>query len=274
MSFSVTGAHTVSGTVTTGANGEARFCWTGANVGADAITASVGQLSDTAAKTWVARPSTSRVFLVLDEDARGRGRPLWTASPGDALTLESGGAGDEGWFAPTCIPRKWLTGSGDECLEGADRDRALDNFAGLNGGPAVPRGSRLDKVPAVMPLRALGLVSLVDKEVCGVTVGSDIGVNYDSSALPFTSASLQAPARGAVAFRVDAVTSARGSSSSLPLVSVTVLDPASCGDWQLFNAPVPRSSSEPQDTRAEAPAGVGEKAYRQLKTWLARPTFF
>jgi hypothetical protein len=270
--FAVTGAHTTGDTVATGANGEARFCYPGTAAGEDVVTASVGEIRDTAAKTWT-QPSVKRVFLVLDEDGRRKGKPL-ASKPGDKLTLGTGQTGDEGWFAPTCIPRKWLGGSGDDCLEGQERDTAIDNVSGLNGAAAVPRGSRLDKVPAVMPLRALGLSMLVGKEVCAVSSSSDLSVNYDSSSFPFTSANLQGTARGLLAFRVEAVVTGRGSSSSLPQVTVTVLDPAGCGDWELYNAPVPRSSSEPEDMRPDRPAGVGGKGYLQARVWLSKGLFF
>ena len=69
VAFSVTGAHTVSGTVATGADGTARFCWTGTAVGDDAITASAGQASDTAAKTWVLEPARAATLVLAPKTA-------------------------------------------------------------------------------------------------------------------------------------------------------------------------------------------------------------
>ncbi len=277
VAFAVTGTHTIGGTGTTNGSGQAQFCYTGTSPGPDTITATVGSLTATAAKTWTQPPSAEgTVYLVLDEETRGKGKPLWAAvRPGDKLTVASGQTGDEGWFAPTCIPRKWLgSGSSNECLEGAERATAIDNVTGRRGKGAIPKDSRLDKVPAVMPLRALGLTSLVGRDVCATVYDSDVSLNYDSTRFPFTSANLQGKTHGLVAFRVDAVTNAKASSSTLPEVTVTILDPSACGGWLLFNAPVPRSSSEPSDTRADKPAGVGSKGYLQLRTWPLRELFF
>ena len=54
VDFSVTGANTASGFANTDTSGLAQFCYTGTNAGNDAIVASVGTISDTAAKTWTA----------------------------------------------------------------------------------------------------------------------------------------------------------------------------------------------------------------------------
>ena len=53
VDFVVTGANPTSGSVNTGADGKARFCYTGTNEGDDSITGSVGALSDEVDKTWV-----------------------------------------------------------------------------------------------------------------------------------------------------------------------------------------------------------------------------
>jgi uncharacterized repeat protein (TIGR01451 family) len=52
VDFKVTGANTAAGFANTGADGKAKFCYTGEQEGTDTITASVGKLSDTASKTW------------------------------------------------------------------------------------------------------------------------------------------------------------------------------------------------------------------------------
>lgn len=52
VDFAVTGTHTMGGFTFSDALGKAEFCYTGNTVGTDAITASVGNLSDTAAKIW------------------------------------------------------------------------------------------------------------------------------------------------------------------------------------------------------------------------------
>lgn len=52
VDFSVTGAHTTGGFAFSDAAGEAEFCYTGTTAGMDTITATVGNLSATATKTW------------------------------------------------------------------------------------------------------------------------------------------------------------------------------------------------------------------------------
>ena len=52
VDFAVTGTHTMGDFKFSDALGKAEFCYTGNTVGTDAITASVGNLSDTAAKIW------------------------------------------------------------------------------------------------------------------------------------------------------------------------------------------------------------------------------
>jgi uncharacterized repeat protein (TIGR01451 family) len=56
VSFSVTGANSTSGTQTTGGDGTAQFCYVGTNTGNDTVKASVGELSDTATRTWTEAP--------------------------------------------------------------------------------------------------------------------------------------------------------------------------------------------------------------------------
>jgi hypothetical protein len=87
------------------------------------------------------------------------------------ITVRTGQTGDEGWLAPTCIPRKWLNSStsstANSCLEGAERATGINNyffsgqtpFGGAPSSWAIPQ-NRLDKIPHVIPLRARGLVSL------------------------------------------------------------------------------------------------------------------
>jgi hypothetical protein len=54
VDFSVEGAHTVLGFSNTDANGQAPFCYQGTVAGTDTITASQGNLTDTASKLWEA----------------------------------------------------------------------------------------------------------------------------------------------------------------------------------------------------------------------------
>lgn len=137
-----------------------------------------------------------------------------------------------------------------------------------------PAQSRLDKIPAVMPLRARGLVSLEGHTVCAVVYDSDISVNYNRSTFPFTDANLQGETLGIVAFRVDEVRRLRNfSSSTLPEVQLTILDTGVCGARSLFDAPVPRSSSVPNDIDPANLAGLGSNGYRQFLTLPGEPLF-
>jgi hypothetical protein len=57
VDFVVTGANPNTGAVNTDAAGLAQFCYTGANAGADTITAAVGTVSDTATQQWSGTPT-------------------------------------------------------------------------------------------------------------------------------------------------------------------------------------------------------------------------
>jgi uncharacterized repeat protein (TIGR01451 family) len=220
-----------------------------------------------------------RAVLRYFADARNFGR---------TITVRTGQTGDEGWFAPNCIPRRWLSSavsvSDDRCMERPDRDAGLRNFF-FSGqkplGTATPNSwalpqSRLDKIPHVMPLRARGLVSLTGRNVCAVVYDSDISINYDHDKPIGVNGNLQGATLGIAAFRVNQVRTLNNfSSSTLPEVQITVLDAAAtCTNFQLFNAPVPNSSSVPNDRRVESLAGTGSNGYRSIFWNPAYPVFF
>jgi hypothetical protein len=185
------------------------------------------------------------------------------------ITVKTGQTGDEGWFAPNCIPQKWISGKSNTCLEaGTDRSMAINHYFGANALAAIPAQNRLDKIPAVIPLRARGLVSLIGQTVCGVVYDSDISINYDRSTFPFTTGNLQGETLGIVAFKVNEVRKLNGfSSSTLPEVQLTILDTSVCGNWFLFNAPVPKSSSVPNDID---PQDLSTN-YRNSTSFMTRP---
>jgi hypothetical protein len=87
---------------------------------------------------------------------------------------------------------------------------------------------------------------------------------------------LQGANYGIAAFQVDQVRTLNNfSSSTLPEVQITVLTPATtCGSFELFNAPVPNSSSVPNDRVVENLAGTGSNGYLRLKVFPDPPTFF
>jgi hypothetical protein len=79
------------------------------------------------------------------------------------------------------------------------------------------------------------------------------------------SANLQGATLGVVAFEVKAVRRLRGfSSSTLPEVQLTIRSTSGCGTWTLLNAPVPRSSSVPNDIDPANLVGTGSSGYRVL----------
>ena len=176
---------------------------------------------------------------------------FFSSRVGQNVALLSGQTGDEGWFAISCVPRRWLQGdSGDECLSGAERAQAMNAFR----TGAVSQDA-LDEVPDVRPLRALGLTELEGQAVCAVVYDSDVSVNYEDSS-PFTLGDLQGATYGIVAFTVlDTVQLAEFSSSSLPEVQVRIEDASQvCSGLTLFDAPIPPSSSEPEDIDPAAPS--------------------
>jgi uncharacterized repeat protein (TIGR01451 family) len=196
------------------------------------------------------------------------------------ITVRTGQTGDEGWFAPHCIPRKWLgssaSSSSNECLSGADRTIGIHNyffsgktpFTGAPGSWNIPQ-SRLDKIPHVRPLRALGLQTLVGKDVCALVYDSDISINYDHGTPLGVNGNLQGATLGIAAFHVISVHTLNNfSSSTLPQVRIRVLNPAAaCTNFQLYNAPVPNSSSVPNDRVVPSVFNyTGSNSYRSIAT--------
>lgn len=172
---------------------------------------------------------------------------------GQTITIKSGETGDEGWFAPSCIPAKWISSyssTDNTCLTGSEQQAAISNYLGLNGTGFIPSQQRLDKIPHVRPLRALGLNKLVGKIVYAVVYDSDISINYDHNTSLGVNGNLQGETLGVVAFRVNEIRTLNNfSSSTLPEVQITILDASSFANsnFMLLNAPVPASSSVPND---------------------------
>ena len=175
---------------------------------------------------------------------------------GNTITIMSGETGDEGWFAPNCIPAKWISSYNFEdntCLMGSEQQTAIRNYLGLNGISYIPSQERLDKIPDVRPLRALGLNRLIGKIVYAVVYDSDISINYDHGTPLGVNGNLQGETLGIVAFRVNEVRTLDGfSSSTLPEVQITIMAAStySNSNFALLNAPIPMSSSVPNDRYA------------------------
>ncbi len=161
---------------------------------------------------------------------------------GKEIELYTGQVGDEGWHAPRTIPGSWLSTG--------PTDNSLMNYLlpgpGLGGGED-DREVLLDEIPDVIPLRATGLAMLSGKTVFAVVYDSDISTNYSP-----IKANLQGANLGIVAFEILEVRArSNGSDADLPVVTIRILDADDIvnGPFLLFeNAPVPESSSEPEDT--------------------------
>lgn len=169
---------------------------------------------------------------------------------GKTIDLYTGQVGDEAWFALTAVPNTWInagpTGNGTE------------NFLAPGPGLGAPnidddREVLLDEIKGITPLRATGLKMLEGKKVLAVVYDSDISINYSP-----LEGNLKGDNLGVVAFEVlDVRKRENSSSSSLPIVSIRILDSDEVSKWKkvLFsNPPVPQSSSEPFDITPPASA--------------------
>ena len=177
----------------------------------------------------------------------------WAEHEGEVIALMTGQTGDEGWFAPNCVPLKWILTNNrnnntcaDPATMSAQFTQALANF--LAG--AVPQ-NRLDKINDVRPLRALGIEMLEGQTVCAVVYDSDISINYRDRA-PFQVGNLQGATLGVVAFTVldNGVNQMNQfSSSTLPEAQIRIEDASQfcVAPLELFGAPIPKSSSVPND---------------------------
>jgi hypothetical protein len=165
----------------------------------------------------------------------------FAANVGRTDSLYAGETGDEGFHVLKQIPAAWRTAG--------PTTNGARNFLQAGPGLGTPDAfgnpeTLLDKIAGVTPLRATGLAMLRGQSVCAVVMKSNVDINY----LPLEG-SLKGDTRGIAAFEIVTVTRRRnGSSTSLPVVGIRILDAAQtcAGQLQLFvNAPSPRSSSDP-----------------------------
>lgn len=162
---------------------------------------------------------------------------------GQAIDLNSGEVGDEAWFALTSIPNTWINAG--------PTDIGTENFLAPGPGLGAPnidndREVLLGDIKGVTPLRATGLKMLEGKKIIAVVYDSDISINYSP-----LKGNLKGENLGVVAFEVVSVKKREdGSSSSLPIITIKILDVEAVKNWKkvLFsNPPTPQSSSEPFD---------------------------
>lgn len=196
----------------------------------------------------IAQATEPAVFLVIDEDSIDNGNPpnrftarqvnddiaeigvraqlrYFAANVGKRITLQTGQIGDEGWFELRTPPASWEPAGGLAAFIGdpAAPPKKPPPAHGVGPGLGAPdangdREALLDKVPDVTPLHAADLDKLIGRSVCAVVYDSDVSINYG----PLTG-SLKGANLGTVAFRVESVGSASGS-SSLPAVAVVIED--------------------------------------------------
>ncbi|WP_037321836.1 hypothetical protein [Salegentibacter sp. Hel_I_6] len=208
-------------------------------------------------------PDALAVFILIDEESIDNGNEpndfsesdvndnisevgqrqvleFFNTNPGEEITLYTGQTGDEGWFALTGILASWY--------DDGPTESGARNF--LQAGPGLGQNESddlLDEVPDVVPLRATGLSMLTGQTIIAVVFDSDISINYDP-----IEGNLQGENLGLVAFEVLSVAErTAGSSSDLPSVNIRILDleDVEALELHLFtNAPIPESSSEPEDT--------------------------
>lgn len=162
---------------------------------------------------------------------------------GKTIDLYTGEVGDEGWFALKNIPASWKTTG----PSGSGSRNFLTPGPGLGAtGSGIDQEAYLDNIPEVTPLRATALSMLTNQTVLAVVFDSGISINYS----PLTG-SLKGANLGLVAIKVLSVTQrTNGSSSSLPKISIRILNVSDVSNFDLFlfsNAPMPTSSSEPMD---------------------------
>ena len=223
-----------------------------------------GLYNEEVIKDYPTSKSSGAVFLLIDEESIDNDNepnkfkdweindnisevglrkvlPYFKENVGKQIPLYTGQVGDEGWFAPTYIPRSWSdAGPG---FEGSFNYFMAGPGLGYNGSE-----DHLDKVPGVVPLRATGLTMLIGKTVYAVVYDSDISINYSP-----LNANLKGDNLGVVAFTVlEVVERKDGSSSSLPVAIVRIEDASLVSTYPLMlfsNAPLPHSSSEPMDIK-------------------------
>ncbi|PKD17115.1 hypothetical protein APR41_06685 [Salegentibacter salinarum] len=208
-------------------------------------------------------PDAAAVFVFIDEESIDNGNEpndfsetdvnddiseigqrevlaYFNENPGEEITLYTGQTGDEAWFVLKEIPGSWN--------EAGPNENGARNF--LEAGPGLGQDQTedlLDEISDITPLRATGLSMLTGQTIIAVVYDSDISINYDP-----LEGNLQGENLGVVAFEVLNVTERTdGSSSALPSVNIRILDYTAVEALELnlfSNAPMPESSSEPEDT--------------------------
>lgn len=227
----------------------------------DTFDAKSGFFIEKTAKVYPKSDTSAAVFMLIDEESIDnsdepnyfkvsdvnadiseiglrKALPFFKNNIGKQIVLYTGEVGDEGWFAPTYIPRSWSqAGPG---FEGSFNFLFAGQGLGHNGTVDY-----LDNVPGVVPMRATGLTMLKGKTVYAVVYDSDITINYSP-----LNANLKGKNLGVVAFTVLDIVERKNETSSLPAVIIRIEDTSKVSTYPLVifsNAPIPNSPSEPMD---------------------------
>jgi hypothetical protein len=240
---------------------------------------------------------TTGTWTTADVGDKAKGKrailPYFANNEGRTITILAGHVGFEAWFAPSCVPTKWLSPStrdqDNTCLDPASNDftTAINNYfffgqtpyTGAPSSVAASAGSsvdekKLDNIPYVLPLRARGLKGLEGKKVCAVLYDANVPSLYNPVE-PKLTGDLKGFTYGIAAFEVltatprdkgrSAVTCAR--EKCLPEMTIKILDPAeTCNALELHDAPVPNHRVVPSDWYQVNPLydTVGPTGYRAL----------
>jgi len=139
VDFQIAGSNSLTGSAYTDENGQARFCYTGTNLGVDTITASVGANTDVATNTWM------QPFFTLHGSVWDDGLPVGQTN---ILWTQVGGPPVVGIFTPKIInPVVQVTEPGFYSFQLTADDTALTNSAQVgimvlrNQPPSVDAGT-------------------------------------------------------------------------------------------------------------------------------------
>ena len=187
------------------------------------------------------------VFLIIDRDSIDNGTqpnsfsdldvntqiaapglrsqlPYFAEHTNETIALYTGQVGNEGLFALTSIPDRWI--------DAGPTANGLQNFLEVNNNTIVDPGLNkapdseplLGNVTNVLPLQDEQLKKLEGDTICAVVYAGDVSVDYETKVGNLTGATL-----GIVSFKVVSVEELDRSNSSstittLPMLTITILD--------------------------------------------------
>ena len=158
--------------------------------------------------------------------------PYFASHVNETVALPTGEVGDEGWFALTNIPDKWVSTG--------PTDNGLRNFLGADNNTIVGLG--LDNITNVMSIGNDQLVSMYGDSICAVVYAGEISV--DSTNI----ANLAGSTLGIASFKIISIEAQNRSSTTLPIVTINILDANKVcgGPLILFNGTEPTANTGPE----------------------------